>query len=90
MIVHYLTPIFRLVQVREAVLVRFFIFKTNVNLGKILGQKFAMLEIKSVLSQVLRNFQLLPASPPCTFELASEISLQSINGINITLKYREK
>lgn len=53
-----------------------------------IGQKFAMLEMKCTISKVLRNFQLLPATPEHKLELSSETVLKSKNGINIKLKKR--
>nr|WKR34929.1 cytochrome P450 CYP4NQ24 [Monolepta hieroglyphica] len=53
-----------------------------------IGQKFAMLEMKSTISKVLRNFQLLPATPTHELQLAPEIVIVSKNGIRISLKRR--
>lgn len=55
----------------------------------LLGQKFAMLEMKSTLSKVLRNFELLPATPNEPLQLASETVLKSANGVKIALKNRK-
>lgn len=53
----------------------------------ITGQKFAMLEIKSALSKILRNFELLPVEG---FEpvLLFEMILKSRDGIPVKLKKR--
>ncbi|XP_063922936.1 cytochrome P450 4c3-like isoform X2 [Zophobas morio] len=53
-----------------------------------IGQKFAMLEMKSVISKVLRNFELRPATPEHKLDLIAEAILKSANGINISLKRR--
>ncbi|CAG9854569.1 unnamed protein product [Phyllotreta striolata] len=53
-----------------------------------IGQKFALLEMKSTISKVLRNFKLLPANPNPGLRLAPEIILVSKNGINVCLKKR--
>ncbi|GLH05341.1 uncharacterized protein GBIM_10962 [Gryllus bimaculatus] len=46
-----------------------------------IGQRFAMLELKSVLAKVVWNFRLLPA-PDFEPELTWELTLQSANGIH--------
>jgi cytochrome P450 family 4 len=53
-----------------------------------IGQKFAMLEMKSVISKILRTFELQPAVPQHTLKLVSETVLKSLNGIKIRLKLR--
>lgn len=45
--------------------------------------------MKSLISKVVRNFELLPATPTYTLELAAEMILKSVNGIKISLKSRE-
>lgn len=55
----------------------------------LLGQKFAMHEMKVVISKVLRNYELLLASPRHTLILAAETVLKSANGIKIKLKPRK-
>ncbi|KAF2895444.1 hypothetical protein ILUMI_10731 [Ignelater luminosus] len=52
-----------------------------------IGQKFAMLEMKSLLSKVLRNYELLE-DPEHKLVLAAETVLKSANGIRIGLKKR--
>ncbi|GJQ82469.1 hypothetical protein Trydic_g14460 [Trypoxylus dichotomus] len=44
------------------------------------GQKYAMLEMKSLLSNILRNFELLPAVPQHKLVLKSAAVLKSDNG----------
>ncbi|CAG9771776.1 unnamed protein product [Ceutorhynchus assimilis] len=51
-----------------------------------IGQKFAMLEMKSIVSKVLRNFELYPTNPPHKLVLSAEAVLKSLNGVNIRLK----
>lgn len=55
----------------------------------IIGQKYAMLEGKTVLSTILRNFELLPALPEHVPILSSETVLISKNGLCVSLKERE-
>lgn len=53
-----------------------------------IGQKFAMLEMKSSISKVLRHFELLPAGEePIPL---MELILRSMNGIQLGLKPRGK
>ncbi|KAG5879644.1 hypothetical protein JTB14_034444 [Gonioctena quinquepunctata] len=53
-----------------------------------IGQKFAMLEMKSTISKVLRNFELFPATPAHPLRLASEVILVSKNGVCISIQKR--
>ena len=50
------------------------------------GQKFAMLEIKTVLAMVLRNFRLIDVNHEVV--LSYELILKSQNGINIKFEKR--
>jgi cytochrome P450 len=52
-----------------------------------IGQKFAMLEMKSTLSKVLRHFVIEP-EPGFEPALKPEIVLKSSNGIKLRLKGR--
>ncbi|CAG9824979.1 unnamed protein product [Phaedon cochleariae] len=52
-----------------------------------IGQKFAMLEMKSLVSKILRNFVLLPSGDPPI--LAAETVLKSANGIQMKLRKRD-
>ncbi|KAJ8981727.1 hypothetical protein NQ317_003792 [Molorchus minor] len=54
-----------------------------------IGQKFAVLEAKSCLSKILRNFELQPASPEHELELVSEMVLKSKNGMRMKLVNRK-
>jgi cytochrome P450 family 4 len=54
-----------------------------------LGQKFAMLLIKSVVSKIVRNFELSPAFPSHHMELVLETVLKSASGVKIGLKLRQ-
>ncbi|RZB41289.1 cytochrome P450 4c3-like [Asbolus verrucosus] len=54
-----------------------------------IGQKFAMLEMKSTISKIIRKFELRPASPQHKIILASEAVLKSANGIKISLSLRK-
>ncbi|XP_050501561.1 cytochrome P450 4C1-like isoform X2 [Diabrotica virgifera virgifera] len=53
-----------------------------------IGQKFAILEVKSTLSKILRNFELMPATPVHELQLAPQTILVSKNGIRISIKER--
>ncbi|EFA04617.2 cytochrome P450-like protein [Tribolium castaneum] len=52
------------------------------------GQKFAMLEMKSTISKILRKYKLLPADPQHELNLVSELILKSSNGIKISIEPR--
>ncbi|CAH1964884.1 unnamed protein product [Acanthoscelides obtectus] len=54
-----------------------------------IGQKFAILEMKVILSKVLRRFQLLPTSPLHQIILSAEAVLKSKNGIKLKLVMRK-
>ncbi|KAK9720578.1 Cytochrome P450 [Popillia japonica] len=53
-----------------------------------IGQKFAMLEMKSTISNVLRNFELLPPVPDHKMILKNDAVLKSDNGVFIGLRSR--
>nr|CAI5833644.1 unnamed protein product [Callosobruchus analis] len=53
-----------------------------------IGKKFAILQIKSCVSKILRHFKLLPSVPDYQLELAPEVTLVSKNGIRIALEKR--
>lgn len=54
------------------------------------GQRFAMLEMKSALSKILRKFELLPSPDPADKpRVTPELVLSSENGIRIKIKTRE-
>nr|QIK02100.1 cytochromes P450 family 4 [Holotrichia parallela] len=53
-----------------------------------IGQKFAMLEMKSAISHILRNFELLPASPEHKILFEYDGILKSTSGVRIQLKKR--
>nr|CAD7402228.1 unnamed protein product [Timema cristinae] len=56
-----------------------------------IGQRFAMLEMKSTVSKVLRTFKLLPGSSTNTMEeLTTELVLKSIKGMSLRLVYRRE
>ncbi|XP_017787229.1 PREDICTED: probable cytochrome P450 4d14 isoform X2 [Nicrophorus vespilloides] len=52
-----------------------------------IGQKFAMLELKSAIAKVIKNFELLPV-PGYSPQLISKVTLTSDNGICVKLKPR--
>jgi len=51
-----------------------------------IGQKYAILELKSVISKLLMHFEVLPADPPHKLLLCNEVVLKSKNGVHIQLK----
>ncbi|KAJ3656428.1 hypothetical protein Zmor_015508 [Zophobas morio] len=53
-----------------------------------IGQKFAMLEMKSVISKIVRQFEIKPTTPRHEVQLSPETVLKSINGVKVTLKER--
>lgn len=53
-----------------------------------IGQKFAMLEMKSSVSKVLRNFELQPVIPEHKLQLLAEAILKSSNGMIVKLVKR--
>ncbi|KAJ3656155.1 hypothetical protein Zmor_015252 [Zophobas morio] len=53
-----------------------------------IGQKYAMLEIKSMASKIVRNFELSPAEPRHDMDLSPVTVLKSLNGVRVGLKLR--
>ncbi|KAJ8913517.1 hypothetical protein NQ315_017067 [Exocentrus adspersus] len=53
-----------------------------------IGQKFAMHEMKAVISKVLRTYELVSANPKHRLQLIAELVLKSTNGIRIKLEKR--
>ncbi|XP_072402596.1 cytochrome P450 4V2-like [Diabrotica undecimpunctata] len=53
-----------------------------------IGQRFAMLAMKSTLSKVIRNFELFPSTPKHELQLVPDTILKSKNGICISIKQR--
>ncbi|XP_044730897.1 cytochrome P450 4d2-like [Chrysoperla carnea] len=53
-----------------------------------IGQKFAMYEMKSTLSKVLRHYELCSAGPQFDLKLAMAVILKSLNGVNIKVRPR--
>lgn len=51
-----------------------------------IGQKFAMLELKSVISKVVKNFELIKSD--IDLKLIFQITLKSINGVHVGFKAR--
>ncbi|XP_071440746.1 cytochrome P450 4C1-like [Hetaerina americana] len=48
-----------------------------------IGQRFAMLEVKAVVSAILYNFQLIPVEKPEDIVIMADLVLRSKNGIKI-------
>lgn len=53
-----------------------------------IGQKYAMLEMKCALSQVLRAFELLPGTADSEPKLVARLTLNSLNGVHMRLRCR--
>ncbi|CAG9771772.1 unnamed protein product [Ceutorhynchus assimilis] len=53
-----------------------------------IGQKFAMLEMLSTVSKVIRNFKLAPSKPEHKIQIAAETIMKSKNGVKISLENR--
>lgn len=53
-----------------------------------IGQKFAMLEMKSIISKIIRNFNLSMAKENQELQLISELILRPENGIKLCAKQR--
>ncbi|XP_044729324.1 probable cytochrome P450 4d14, partial [Chrysoperla carnea] len=53
-----------------------------------IGQKFAMYEMKSTITNVIRHYELCSAGPEYELKLALAIILKATNGVNIKLKLR--
>ncbi|KAF7285236.1 hypothetical protein GWI33_011557 [Rhynchophorus ferrugineus] len=48
-----------------------------------IGQRFAILEIKSILCKIFKNFILEPIDTPESLVLVQELTLRSVNGIKV-------
>jgi cytochrome P450 family 4 len=55
-----------------------------------IGQKFAMLEMKTVLSYMLRHYRLRSVDNRDTINIMSELVLKAEGGIKLTITPREK
>lgn len=53
-----------------------------------IGQKYAMLEMKSVISKIIRNFEVSPAVPTHVLQLVSDVIVKSANGVKIRMQPR--
>lgn len=53
------------------------------------GMKFAMLEMKTIISQVVRRYKLIPASPQVQLHKAIEVVLISKTGFPIAILPRK-
>jgi cytochrome P450 len=53
------------------------------------GQKFAMLELKSLLSKLLRNYTLCLGDPEEELELYGELVLRARKGIRLKIAHRK-
>lgn len=53
-----------------------------------IGQKFAMLEMKTMLSILLRHYEFLPSTPKHILSLSAVVVLSSRNGIRVGIRRR--
>ncbi|XP_046382306.1 uncharacterized protein LOC124153250 [Ischnura elegans] len=53
-----------------------------------IGQRFAMLEVKSVLCSILRHYKLIPVDTPKDISFMHDLVLRPCNGIKIKLEKR--
>ena len=54
-----------------------------------LGQRFALLEEKTIISTIIRNFKIKSTQKREEIKLLQEIVLRSFNGINLQLERRK-
>jgi len=54
-----------------------------------IGNRFAIMEMKTVLSRIMRSFYLLPVPGKTTFEVTFRITLRASGGLWVRLKPRE-
>lgn len=54
-----------------------------------IGQRFAFLEVKTIISSILRNFELLPIDTPSSVQIISHLVLKSKPGIKIKFLERK-
>lgn len=66
----------------------YYILESKIPTKLFLGQKFAMLEMKSIISKILTNYELFPAIPKHNLKLVAETVLKSSTGARIRLKKR--
>lgn len=60
----------------------------EINFDYFSGQKFAMMELKSVICRILRHYELLPV-PNYEPVVLAETIIKSKNGIKLRLKARK-
>lgn len=53
-----------------------------------LGQRFAMLEIKSVISSILRMFEILRVDTPENLQIVMDLVLRPANGLHVKFQPR--
>ncbi|CAG9771770.1 unnamed protein product [Ceutorhynchus assimilis] len=51
-----------------------------------IGQRFAVLEMKSVISGIIKNFELYPTDPPHKMVVSPEAVLKSVNGVMVRIQ----
>lgn len=54
------------------------------------GQKYAMLEMKALLSRLLLNYEILPSVPEHHLDLDVQIVLKSSNGVRVRIQQRSR
>lgn len=52
------------------------------------GQKFAMMEMKILLTKIIVHYELLPASEHHELQPSVDVVLKSANGVHISIKKR--
>lgn len=55
-----------------------------------IGQKFAMMEMKSAVAEILRRFELLPVTRPSDIVLSADLVLRNDGPVNVTFVKRIK
>lgn len=54
------------------------------------GQKFAMIEMKSAVSEVLRKYELLPVTRPSDIKFTADLILRNSGPVEVTFVKRQK
>lgn len=55
----------------------------------LVGQKFAMLEMQTIISGILKEYELYPVDTPSSITLIQDVVLRSKNGIKIKFRRRK-
>lgn len=54
-----------------------------------IGQRFAMLQLKTTFANILRKLEVTPVIPEHKVKLANDAILKAVNGIPINVKVRQ-